>query len=171
MNTSKIPMAPFENPADLEFQQRQWAFERVAGIALALMVVLAMLGVFGSGPLDAHTVQTSKLKLEYSRFLRREAPNEIRLTIRPDTPDRFTPDGFAISVDRAYLEHNSPESIDPEPASKVLKADQVSFQFDSEGPGPFVITLRLRPTRTGPLAGTVRLESEDAIALSQFVYP
>ncbi len=166
MNTTETPMAPFEDATDLEFQRREWAFERIAGIALASLVILAMLGLFGSGPLNAQSVQTSKLDLEYSRFLRREAPNEMRLTIRPSRLD-----GFSLSLDRDYLERNNLESIDPEPDSKVLKADHVELQFPSKGPGPFVVSMRLRPTQTGPLSGTLRLEPEEAIAFSQFVYP
>jgi hypothetical protein len=166
MNTTKTPMAPFEDATDLEFQRRQWAFERVAGIVLTALVIMAILGLFGSGPLDAQSVQTSKLDLEYSRFLRREAPNQMRLTVRPGTPD-----GFTISLDQAYLEHNDLESLDPEPESTVLKANRLEIQFASKGPGPFVVIMRLRPSQTGPLSGTVRLEPEQAITLSQFVYP
>ena len=166
MNLDKTPMAPFEDPRDLEFQHQQWVFERISSIALAVVVILAVLGVFGSGPLDAQSVRTSKLDLEYGRFLRREAPNDMRLTVRPSTLE-----GFTLSFDRQYLESNSPESIDPEPTSRVLKADHVELRFASKGPGPFVIIMHLRPTQTGPLSGTLRLEFEQTIALSQFVYP
>ena len=166
MNTTQTPQAPFEQPADLEFQQRQWTFERRAGVALASLVVLAALGLFGSGPLNGQRVQTANLEVEYGRFLRRDAPNQMRLTVRPTSSD-----GFTLSLDRTYLEHNHPESIEPDPSSTILRADHQEFYFDSNGPGPFVITLRLRPSRTGPISGTLRLERETAVAVSQFVYP
>jgi hypothetical protein len=166
VNTIKTPMAPFEDPRDLAFQDRQWAFERLAGIVLVSLVVLAALGLFGSGPLDSQTVQTAKLNLEYGRFLRREAPNQMRLAVRPSAID-----GFTLSFDRAYLERNRPESINPEPVAQVFKAGDLMLRFEASGPGPHVITLRLRPTQTGPLSGTLRLEPEQAIGLTQFVYP
>jgi hypothetical protein len=166
MDTTKTPKAPFEDAEDLAFQRRQWAFERFAGMILVSLVVLAVSGLFGSGPLDAQSVRTSKLDLEYGRFLRRDAPNELRLTVRPGTPD-----GFTFRFDRRYLERNRPESIAPEPASVVLKADHQEFHFASKGPGPFVVTMRLHPTQTGSLFGTLQLEPEQTIVLSQFVYP
>jgi hypothetical protein len=166
MNTTKAPKAPFEDATDLEFQRRQWVFERFAGMTLAFLVVLAFLGLFGSGPLDGQQVRTARLDLEYGRFLRRDAPNEMRLTVRPRTAD-----GFTLSLDRQYLEHNRPESIEPEPESKVFSVNHQKLRFASTGPGPFVIIMRLRPSRSGPLNGTLRLEPESAIPLSQFVYP
>jgi hypothetical protein len=166
MNITKAPKAPFEDATDLEFQRRQLVFERFAGMTLAFLVVLASLGLFGSRPLDAQRVQTAKLDLEYGRLLRRDAPNEMCLTVRPRTAD-----GFTLSLDRQYLEHNRPESIEPELESKVFSADHQEFQFASNDPGPFLIIMRLRPSQIGSLNGTLRLDPESAIPLSQFVYP
>jgi hypothetical protein len=56
--------------ADIEFQRRVWRVQRIGWLIIAAVIVAALLGVFGGGPLSRAAVQGDGLRLEYERFAR-----------------------------------------------------------------------------------------------------
>jgi hypothetical protein len=83
VNRTPTPKAPFESAADLTFQHRQWMLERIIWTGMALLIALALLGLFGSGPLSWSTSEVGTTHLEYERFLQRDAPAQLRFTLQP----------------------------------------------------------------------------------------
>jgi hypothetical protein len=63
---------------DLAFQRREWKIQRVGWGAMALVIIAALLGVFGTGPLSNATLEREGLRLEYERFCRFAAANGYR---------------------------------------------------------------------------------------------
>jgi hypothetical protein len=71
---------------DPDAQRRHWIAERVGWTVITLVILAALLGLFGSGWLSEASVGTPEgaLRLEYSRFGRFLAPTTLRLHLGPD---------------------------------------------------------------------------------------
>ena len=113
---------------DLDFQQRSWRVQRAGWIAMALVTLLALLGLFGSGPLGNATAgeEGAPLRLEYGRFVRLGAPSHLRVHIGPGT----TPNGEAhLWLSRAYLEEIEIQRITPEPDRVEAGPDRLTYIF------------------------------------------
>lgn len=64
-------------------QRRGWAAQRVAWGVMATVLVLAVLGVFGSGPLATGRAGAGEtLEVEYPRFARHGAETELTVDVR-----------------------------------------------------------------------------------------
>ncbi|HEV2128712.1 MAG TPA: hypothetical protein VGR22_08850, partial [Thermomicrobiales bacterium] len=57
---------------DIEFQEREWKVQRVGWALMLVVIVLALVGLFGTGPLSAveREADDGTLVLEYQRFVR-----------------------------------------------------------------------------------------------------
>ncbi len=73
---------------DHAFQCRMWTIQRYGWVIIALIVITALLGLFGSGPLSTVTVGTSStaLQLRYDRFVRSQAPTNLYITLAASAP-------------------------------------------------------------------------------------
>lgn len=69
---------------DMPMQQRVWRFERVGWYVLVAIVLLALAGLFGNGPLsDAEVVsQDGRVRVEYQRLSRSGTTDSIFITIQ-----------------------------------------------------------------------------------------
>src|SRR6188508_2841580 len=65
---------------NMRLQYAFWAWERATWVALALIVLLALSGLFAHGPLSRRTVKDAALSLTYERFQR--VTSVARLTRR-----------------------------------------------------------------------------------------
>jgi hypothetical protein len=156
---------------DLHFQQKEWRIQRIGWGVMALLIVAALLGLTGSGPLARVTTGDAgaPLQLEYSRFVRLDAPTTFDIEIAGEA---ITGDQVELRVDRAYLQDVSVEQIVPEPAEVRSAGDDLIFVFAVDEPGqPVSVTFDLRHTAFGPRSGQVGLADEKAVAFGQFVLP
>uniref|UniRef100_A0A1I7YW47 CinA domain-containing protein n=1 Tax=Steinernema glaseri TaxID=37863 RepID=A0A1I7YW47_9BILA len=69
---------------DMSMQQRVWRFERVGWYLLVIVVLLALAGLFGNGPLsDAEVVsQDGRVKVEYQRLSRSGTTDNLYITVQ-----------------------------------------------------------------------------------------
>lgn len=69
---------------DMPMQQRVWRFERVGWYVLVAIVLLALAGLFGNGPLsDAEVVsQDGRVRVEYQRLSRSGTTDSLFITIQ-----------------------------------------------------------------------------------------
>jgi hypothetical protein len=173
MTTSKPPASP-EPPAvpelelekDVDFQQKQWVFQRVAWLLMLAIVVLGLLGLFGSGPLSAATLETNEVKLEYERFARANDPTQLRFELQNIAPGKVL-----VRLDRDLLEHISIETVQPEPAAVQLEADWVAYAFDVTEPTSSAIRFIVTRDSAGVLATRVKVNSGATLELWQFAFP
>ncbi len=97
---------------DIEFQKKSWRFERVSQYLVLLLVVLALLGLFGGGPISS-TTRTSQngLQVECPRFQRNHS--SYRLKITPSAAS-IREGQVSIWVDQSLLHALRIENITPE---------------------------------------------------------
>ena len=169
---------------ELTYHRREWMVQRVGWIVMALLILAALVGAFGSGPLSSVTIgHAPQATLEYERFARYATSTGLRITpaLARTTADRVEP--LSVEIDRSFLDDYSIVSIVPEPRSVRAAAGRyiLEFELDEARPAPSAdgtpddlprqaITIHLRPQAIGSRAGTWRIGAE-TLHVDQFVYP
>lgn len=139
-----------------------WAIQRVGWIVLLLTVVLAALGLFGSGLLSQKKEESSGNVVEYERYGRFENSTYMHLKALAEN-------GKAILIiPQQYLRHFELEAIVPEPDQQHAVEGHQVFTFLAEA--PVHIMVRGIPKKTGPLETTVRINNIP-FNLSQYIFP
>ncbi|HEX7080192.1 MAG TPA: hypothetical protein VF329_04190 [Gammaproteobacteria bacterium] len=155
---------------DMEFQRRTWIVERFGWAVLALIVVAAILGLFGKGLLGhaEATAADGTLTVEYYRFWRMQSPMMVGVAAQT-VP---TGDRARIWMDRAYVESVQVDRITPEPESVEAAADRLIYVFALAHAGePLRATFEVEPQRPWRVRGRVGVEGGEMVMFSQFVYP
>lgn len=156
---------------DLDAQRHHWIAERVGWTVIALVMVAAVLGLFGPGLLNRARVANAdgRFRLEYSHFGRYRAPTTLRLHLGPNATSGAK---VRVWVDRKFIEGVEVQNITPPPDSAELGADRVTYVFQiSDASRPAAITFYLEPERVGALSGRIGLESKSPVHFEQFIYP
>lgn len=141
-------------------------------VVMTLVLLAALLGLFGSGYLDRARAgaEGSQLWMEYNRFGRLEAETtELRVHFGPDT----SADGkVRLWFSREYMEGVKIMSLNPLPLSVEAGAERYTYVFSvpAEGPRSDVI-FHLEPEEMGRLKGRVGLDGGPSLDFRQFVYP
>lgn len=155
---------------DLDFQQRQWTIQRVGWGAMALVVLGAVVGVFGNGPLANATARSSDgaYEVEYARFARHRAPTSIRVVLQQGAVGSEA----RIAIDRGYADGMQIEQAYPAPESVEVGTNEVvyTFKLAADGTATTVVFSALYEDM-GRNGGTIALEGHPPVRLSQFVYP
>lgn len=146
--------AVVQNADDMAFQRREWFVQRLGQLLLALVVLLALLGVLGgSGSLN-HTVASSpdrSLSIEYDRVLRQAAPTTLRVTVGSQGAQW-------CRISRAWFDRVRIERILPTPIAFVVEGDALVLRFsDALEPGS-TVTIDVAPNSPGRLSGWAAVE-------------
>jgi hypothetical protein len=159
-----------EVPQDLAFQRRAWTFERIGWVAMALVLLAGIAGVWGEGPLaQAEAVsRDGSYSVEYARFARHQAPEAIRVTLTAGAAGQEA----RLSIDRDYADGMQVEEVYPEPESVEAGPDEVIYVFSlaEEGTAATVVFSVLYDD-IGRNGGEITLEGHPPVKLSQFIYP
>ena len=118
---------------DFKFQQREWLFQKVGWVVIWLLLVAALLGVFGKGPLSEAQVNdpTGVLTVNYTRLERYRSPTTMEVIVGPD---QASGGKFAITLDRQFVDRIDIERIDPEPDSVKSEMSRIAYEFELEDP-------------------------------------
>jgi hypothetical protein len=156
---------------DLTFQRREWRIQRVVWFLLAVLLVAALAGLLGPGPLSSTARQASGFEVHYLRFTRWQAPHTLTITLQPSAAQTV-----ALSINRSYLDSMQVQQITPQPASVKLSGDNYVFLFDTRGAQlPTDIAFDLQPSSMGTVHASITLltpgSSSASVHLTQLVYP
>lgn len=122
----KARAGDLEISQDLEHEKKAWRVQRIGWVVLGLVWLAGLAGLFGSGPLSGATATGPDLRLEYERFVRYTAPQELTLHLGPGATARPK---VRLWVDSKYLESQQIESVVPEPESVEAGPDRMVFVF------------------------------------------
>ncbi|WP_051935415.1 hypothetical protein [Deinococcus sp. YIM 77859] len=158
---------------DLEFHRRELRAEKIGWLLMLLVVVAALLGVFGSGPLSKGQVRAAggALSAEYPRFARYLAPAELRLTFDPAAVQEGA---LHVWLSREFLDEVQVEAITPEPDAQQLEGDRLTYTFGARNTGePVEVVFQLRMADIGRLPGRVGLTNTTAeeLRFNTLIYP
>jgi hypothetical protein len=153
---------------DLQFERGQWRVQRASWLAIAVILLLALLGVFGGGPVSHARIARNDGVLNYDRFVHANSPTTVRAVVAPS-------DGTArVAFDRAYLEAMPVDHVRPNPIRVQVSEDSLVYYFEAPAPRSVEVAFDLRPQEAGRHEGTVRLGTAPGappIRYWQFVYP
>ena len=160
-----------EIATDLKQQRRLWIMERIGWTIMATVVVAALAGVFGSGPLSHATAGQpgSALRVDYDRFARHEAPGEMRAHI---DAKQAQGNKLRIWISRGYLDEVEIERTVPQADSSQLDNNRVIYIFSvTETSNPAEVSFHVRPKGYGKTAGSIGVVGGPEVQFSQFIYP
>ena len=140
---------------------RSWAFQRFGWLLIAALVLAALLGVFGSGPLSSASTEGVRVRLDYDRFARLGQSTKLRLSFVNASDTR-------LEFSRAYLEAFRIEQITPQPRAAEGNEDTLGYLFAGEG--SMTVAFDLVPEKFGIIAGATRGLGE-TLLFRQLVYP
>ncbi|MFK3772977.1 hypothetical protein [Pseudomonas sp. NPDC089406] len=149
-------------------QKRVWRFERVGWYVLVIIVLLALAGLFGNGPLsDAEVVsQDGQLKVQYQRLSRSGSTDNLFITIQgsPGQP-------VMVELEGSLLREASIETMQPEPQVSMSDGPALLLKLGTSKDGMATLYLTLRSEHVGSLEGVVRAGSNTEVHFSTFLYP
>lgn len=155
---------------NMEFQRRSWRAQRTAWAILAAVLVAALLGAFGTGPLSWTSASDARsfASVHYDRFQRLSAPATLKIDI-PAGVSRA--DGVAIEAGGELLKGFKIETVRPAPVRSVAVEDGIRFQFATLAGVPATLYIHLRAERIGYFRPMIRIAEGQPIEIPVFVYP
>jgi hypothetical protein len=137
---------------------------RVGGVVGLLLLVAAIAGLFGEGPVAHATAKSSDgtLQVDYDRFVRTAASTSFQITL----PKGSGRTNFAISAD--YLQNANVNAVTPQPSDETVLPDRVVFTVQQTGSGQ--VEVSLTPENIG--RHQVTIWTHDAhVTFSTLTYP
>lgn len=166
--TTDVAAVIDERPA---FQRREWRVNRVAWVALVLVLVAGLAGLWGGGALGQArlTGVDGRLQVEYDRFVR----NLGEATLQVQFPPVSAREGsIRLSISQDYLADNEVMATTPDPMSVTAEGEHLVYEFGVRGEGPLTVTFDLRPNSGfGVVEATVGGTSAEPVRFRQLVYP
>ncbi len=154
---------------DSEYQRREWRAQKFGWAAMALIIVAALLGLFGPGLFNQAARQGDGFSLEYERFRRYQAPAELRFYIAEAS---LPSDQVRLSISQDYLGGVQIQQITPQPDSVLGGAGRLTYVFGRASPRqPVTITFYLTTQQIGPLARQASLADGSPLPFHQFIFP
>ncbi len=168
MNEDEQVSRQYPVEENMSMQRRVWRFERVGWYVLLLIVVLALAGVFGNGPLsDARVVSSDgRLQVDYQRLSRVGTTDSLRITVR-GTPG----EPVQLLLGGSLLREASIETLQPEPQASRSHGKALLLQLGTSDDGVATLYLTLRSEYVGSLEGVARIGPTTAVRFSTFLYP
>jgi len=156
-----------EIEVDMRQQKREWMVQRVCWLLLYALLGAIALGIIGRGPLSSAVLlsEDAALELEYERFLRRDSPDVLQLTLLARS------DQVELAIDARYMQKIALQNVSPHPLQVRGGADSMRFLFAAQPGEQLTVVLRFTPEHIGPLHGNVALDGGPSTAFTQFVHP
>ena len=149
---------------DLQFQRKEWFYQRLGVASLCALVIAAALGVTGMGGPVSHAEageRSGPLFVEYERFVRRGAKARMRLHFRSDPP------GFIqFWVSAPYLEDVIVDSVAPTPETVTVEGSRHVYTVRAASP-EVTVTVEIGHHTFGRLAGEVGIVGGPSVTFRQ----
>lgn len=145
--------------------------QRLGWALLGLIVVAAVAGLLGPGPLSSTTrsAPSWQVEIEYARFAHNRADMTLEFHLKSD-PERPEPAQVWISAE--YLAGVTVQQIVPEPQDWTAGGDGVVLTFPVRDRGASVhVQMEIRPSQMGLLHGAIGVPGRQPVKFWQLVYP
>ena len=159
----------FEIEQDLAFQEREWRWERISWLVIALILIAALMGLFGHHPFARITSQTlnGQVVIDYERYGRYDSSAQI---VIKSTPAYAHNNMVHVWLDAEYLDAINVISASPWPLRGEAREGERAFVFHTDG-RPFSVTLSIQFHSIGLVRGRVRVDEQEPLSLTHMVWP
>jgi hypothetical protein len=147
--------------------RRAHAAQTAGRMVAGLILLAALAGLAGPGPLSRVSASAPLVEVAYERFTRRSGDTSLRLVVRSDPADPAT---ARVWLSAGYLAGLRVRQVVPEPESWTSVRDGVVLAFPAPH-GRAEVDVQVRPDHIGPLRGLVGAPGRTPARLWQFVYP
>ena len=168
--TEKHRVGDLEIETDPDFLRRQWRVERAGWVIMSLLILAALAGAFGGGPLARAETESraEAMRVEYDRIARRRGDGALDFHLAAaavgDTVAR-------LWLEREYVEQVGIQRVTPEPASVVSDGGRLVYEFDVQPQRPSRVVMEFEPRAMGSVGGWAGLVGGDSVSLSHFLLP
>ncbi len=153
---------------NMAVQRRLWLLERLGLVAMTVLVLLTLLGLFSKGLLSSRQASAGQdqVAVSYERFLRNGATSVIVVDLR-GAPNADLP----LRIEGELLDGLTVESITP-PAKNAATFDKTGMQLAlrADAGGQVRVHLAVRSDGVGAYRSVVRGPG-GSVTLNQFIYP
>ncbi len=156
---------------NLRFQERSWTVQRLGWIGMMLLIVLALAGLFGTGPLSTATAGDphGPISVDYQRFVRHDG--RASLTIRVSS-DQISGNEAEVWLDAAYVDSFQIQQITPQPDEVRSGEERLIYVFAVEDASqPFQVSFSLSPQHIGRVSGEAGIVGGPSESFDQLSYP
>ncbi|MDG9704801.1 GspH/FimT family protein [Streptomyces sp. DH37] len=153
------------------FQRKEWAFERVGWAVMALILLAALLGLFGGlGVFRSVSASDASgaVTVDYPRLTRHTARTELEVA----TGAAAVREGqVVLTLSSDWVDGADIGRVIPEPDTWSSGPDGLRLTFLAD-PAPPTVRISYRPDAIGPHPGTVTVgDGGPRVGFDQFVYP
>lgn len=156
---------------DLAFERKSWAVQRIGWALMTLVILAALAGLLGPGPLSRAKAETpdGALVAVYNRFVRASDTDDLRVSFGREA----IRDGVVrLWVDRQYLGGVDVERVVPQPASVEVASDRLVYVFTAAPDAASgEVGFRVKPQALGSRRVRLGLAGGPALVFRQVVYP
>lgn len=154
---------------DQSFQRRDWQVTRLGLVLIASVVVAALLGLLGPGPLSWATATggAGVVAVDYQRFTHVEADDSITIRLGQGAVQSGA---VEILLGSEWVESVTITGITPQPSDATLTPEGLRLTLPLEGGTDVPVQVYFRPGDIGSADGLVAAGGERA-TFNQFVYP
>lgn len=163
---------------DLKFQKKEWVFQRVVWMIMLVIVVLAVIGVFGNGPIAKAEAGNPQdlLHIKYDRIVRERAQTGSLVTINLNRSAILRQTGDTLIhlwISQDWVHSMGLTSTTPYPARTSLNDSAIVFSFVAPYDSKSIkILFNWKPVEVGLQHGYIGLLLHPNIyELSTFVLP
>ncbi|HWH28620.1 MAG TPA: hypothetical protein VNU26_06590 [Mycobacteriales bacterium] len=151
------------------FQRREWTAQRIGWATMGLVVVAALAGLLGPGPLSGRTATSvdGLVEVRYQRFGHLEADDLMTVVLAPAA---VTGESADVELAEDWLRSVDISGITPEPMEQVATDYGVRLTVATEPGAPVDLQITFRASQIGPIDAGVRFEGR-ALSFGQFIYP
>jgi hypothetical protein len=144
MSDTDRPRRPVHE--DMRFQEISWAMQRVGWVCLALIVVVALTGVFSHGYFS-HAVARQDgfpLTVSHDRFQRMSGLHRFDVVLPPGHEDEIR-----LTFNKAFSDLYEIDSIQPQPLRSSVSDGGLVLTFALPERGDFNAVMWVRPRNFG----------------------
>jgi hypothetical protein len=160
-----------ELATDDAFQRTEWRLQRIAWVAWAMLLLVALLGLTGPGWFSSVdvTAEDESIAIGYDRFLHYHNPSQLEIAVN----DASDVEGrWQVKVGRSLLDRLQIVRIEPEPERREIAPDGIVYTFlHAAGPTTGKIVFHVEYERYGTARGTISLAGRSPVDVNQFVFP
>jgi hypothetical protein len=169
---ARSPKQTLQVLQDMSFQRRQWRLQHAAWLIMIVVLLLAVGGLFGHGPISHAEAGTQQLAVQYERFLRQNGPMQLRIELLAQRPANGL---VRLAIGKVYFDSVRVEHIMPRPVRVVSVGNDLVFEFAAgNDPAGLEISFDGSAAGLGIARGTLRLPDSPTtlpVQFQQFTYP
>jgi hypothetical protein len=149
-------------------RRRSRIFHYIGCALFTTILVAALAGLLGQGPLTNVSAQAGPVHVRYWRFVRHHAYAELKIDINGEATSKGV---VGLRLQKPFVESVDLQRIEPEPIEATVGAEFSTYWIRVATNAPASVRVRFVPERFGRLPYEVGLAGSPAVPMWHFVLP